>query len=215
MRNRVLQRVLLASTALFSLAGCATTETPDSIEIVDSSETPNDNAVPWVEPSWMAQARLDVDEFNQAMLACYAEAGLTDVVPAPGGGLIGGGFTEMPPLEVRQQRDQVAIECAERIPEPALWNTPADMAAYERMLETRECITAHGFEMREPPNPELWLQMPSTARWGPWREITQTIPVQFNSFSEYRELRIACPQSGHDRAGIFVVGWDEDPMWGQ
>ena len=164
--------------------------------------------VAWEDPGWMAQARQEVEEFQNAMMSCLAERGVRGIVTFGAVVGVGGPFdpADLPPgTEVQMATAQQ--DCLEIVPQPSVWTTPADAAAYQRTLEVRECLIAHGFEIPEPPAMEVWVEM--EIPWNPWATVFSLPQDAIPDDDALRELISVCPQSGH---GLHVAipedAWD-------
>lgn len=146
----------------------------------------------WVEPGWMTQVRQANDEYQSAMLACYAEHGL-EGVRSMGGGV---GFVNLPQDAATQQLvDETAQDCNARVPHPEYrLDKTLDDAAYQRMLEARECIIAHGYEVPEPPSAETWKDSALAFAWNPYRELASGVSTI--SADDVYAVEQACPQPG-------------------
>jgi len=66
--------------------------------------------------------------------------------------------------------------------------------AYGRMIDTRDCIVAHGFEVPEPPSAETWKDSDWQSAWNPYDDLVvgQNALAQDKLFA----LAQACPQPG-------------------
>jgi len=159
----------------------------------------------WVEPAWMAEARLGVEEYHAAMLSCLAEFGVVGIA-APGGHVGTGGRTDedgvridaqgRSPAELQRLENQATRECQDRHPYPAHWTSTATEADYERTLQVRECLLAHGLQVQEPPPLEIWL----ISRWNPWRSAFSDNGL---GPAEVDHFMAACPQTGIHNVGII------------
>lgn len=147
----------------------------------------------WEEPAWMAQARLDLEEYQLRTLACLREGGFDGMIAL--GGLVSIHIpVDEHGNEAPGQLDlgmSVAARCHDAVPQPPLWESPQDEAAFERMLEVRDCLLAHGFDPGEPPSLDVWID--EFVPWNPRAELS--------AFADYEiALDALCPQSGH---GLF------------
>lgn len=146
----------------------------------------------------MAQVRQQDDAYAAAIESCYAEYGLeaTRII----GGAVG--FVDlmdedgqMPP-GVEDVLEAAAEDCNSRVPLPEHRSSRTlDDALYQRVIESRECIVAHGYDVPEPPSAETWKDSDPNLAWTPYLAMFDgsgpTIPQD-----ELRSLMDACPQSG-------------------
>ena len=163
-----------------SISGCVIADQPVSSATIIADEA-------WVEPDWMTSHR-EIGEAHQAALAaCIEEHGFT---PDKGiGGFsvvvraatIDGSFSEM---------YAASAECHERYPFPYFGGHEATPELYQRMLDQRSCLIAHGQDIPEPPTEETWLN--SGGRWIPFSQL----PERIRSSEIGAALSKACPQSG-------------------
>lgn len=154
-----------------------------------------DDVSEYIAPGWMAQARQEVEAYQSAMMSCFAEFGV-EGDPTPGGEVLvsyrGGEDGELAP-GVEQLVENALTECSERVALPSLWTAPADADAYQRMLDSRDCLIAQGYEMPEPPSLDAWTES-GFAAWNPYQELTgPDVPVQ-PSLAEIERLTRECPQ---------------------
>ncbi|MCL1899092.1 MAG: hypothetical protein FWG11_00970, partial [Promicromonosporaceae bacterium] len=110
----------------------------------------------WQEPAWVAQFRQDQEEFQLAQIACWAEFGF-DKVNDPAGGVMLADFDAEQPPGWFELFESAGFECLERTKHLA-WALPLpfDEEAYQRVLDTRDCLLAHGHHVSEPPTFEVW-----------------------------------------------------------
>ncbi|MCL1899578.1 MAG: hypothetical protein FWG11_03490, partial [Promicromonosporaceae bacterium] len=108
-----------------------------------------DEALAWVEPAWMASFRQDMEEWQLEQMACFAERGVT-VTPAASGGV------HLPivnliadPPGTQDLIDEAMWDCSELVGRFDWWQVPLDEDVYQRILESRECVIAHGYEVPE------------------------------------------------------------------
>lgn len=151
----------------------------------------------WVEPGWVAQFRQDMEEDANAWIACFAEHGVEAVmgpsftVGIPGPYPTPPGWTEL--------LDQANDVCWERLGQHRWHRVPIDAAAYQRMLDSRDCLIAHGHEIPEPPAMEVWIEGDGQQwdRWNPHREWYEARPsLPRLTAVEWAELNDQCPQPG-------------------
>ncbi len=147
----------------------------------------------WVEPGWMALVRQENERFQSGQIACYAEFGLTPV-RAMGGSV---GFVNLPEDAATQALlEEASAVCNERVPLPAhSVDKTLDDAAYGRMVELRECIVAHGFELPEPPSAATWKDSGLEYAWNPYQPLIDA-GSSVISQKELFALDQACPQPG-------------------
>lgn len=182
------RRALLCGLVLgcAALAGCAPSEGGEGQE-----------APGWDEPGWMAQARQQEEEHQNAVISCFAEYGV-EAVPGIGGGVLfsSSGDGELPP-GTDEILETASADCYERFPMPEYLATEYDDTAYQRTLDVRECITAHGYEVSEPPSLEVWKESSSGGTpWNPFDELTGDPSGHGISESDFGELTRECPQPG-------------------
>lgn len=177
--------VLVAVAAVFGLTGCTQAETEAAF--VPASD--------WVEPDWMESARLEVANYHAEMLSCFDEFGVIGR-PAPGSAMFTGGVIDADgnrPAEAFEIEQAAWDECEPRVGTPSLWSAPIDTMAYQRMLDTRACLVAHGFEIPDAPSQESWLAMINP--WNPWSWFARNDSPWLDS-QELETLMDRCPQSG-------------------
>ncbi|ACZ32174.1 hypothetical protein Xcel_3174 [Xylanimonas cellulosilytica DSM 15894] len=147
----------------------------------------------------MAQVRQADEEFQSAMIACYSEFGL-EAVRSIGGGSVGfldlGGGTGQIPAGVQARVEAAAAECNARVPSTDYREWAFDGAAYGRMIELRECIMSHGFEVPEAPSEDTWTDTEPTSAWNPYDAMFSSGGAPKFTQGEVAELMEACPQSG-------------------
>ncbi|ACZ30612.1 hypothetical protein Xcel_1584 [Xylanimonas cellulosilytica DSM 15894] len=154
----------------------------------------------WVEPGWMARARQDVEEYQAAMVACLEEHGVFAHVGV--GGPVLPGVTR--PREDAEAtgfdiEGDAQRRCGEAIPEPSHWVEQHGPEDYERMLDVRACIVAHGHDLPEPPSMDVWLE--TEFPWNPWDVLTGQ-GGGLSPDDDVSALMRACPQSG---AGVLTL----------
>ena len=150
----------------------------------------------------MAQVRQQDEAFQSAMIACFAEYGL-EATRQIGGGDVGIHFTsddgsipEIPP-GVQAIIDEAAEDCNARVPLPDHHASKTlDGAAYERMIDLRECIVAQGYDVPEPPSAEVWIDSGLMAAFNPYVATLMGPSAIRVPQDELRSLMEACPQSG-------------------
>ncbi|MDR0481864.1 MAG: hypothetical protein LBH13_01685 [Cellulomonadaceae bacterium] len=151
----------------------------------------------------MAQARQEIEEYQAGIAACYEEFGLTPTIAIGGTVGIGYGGGEPPP-GFEELAEKAGLECDQRVPAPAIWVAPQDEAAYQRMLDVRECLSAHGWPTPQPPSFATWKEQEF-----PWTAYTVLIDPEITpvanqpTHADLRELMEVCPQGGTGGIGIF------------
>ena len=167
--------------------------------IVLSACAQSDDQLPasatWEEPAWMAQARQDVEEYQIAAVACFARHGVA-VEIGTGAGMVAPtlDISGMTQVEIEQLDELISVameECGAEVPLPSLWLSGQDLQAYNLMLDVRECIIAHGFELAEPPAFEIWSEQSQ-----PWMPFNELNGIQQIGNDQLVQLSRACPQSG-------------------
>jgi hypothetical protein len=168
---------------LIVLAGCGAPK--DDLETVPG----------WEEPGWMAQVRQQDESYVVAMISCYAEYGLKGT---RGIGAASVAFVNLPEDPATQVLVEAAsADCNARVPLPDHESTKTfDDASYERMLDLRTCILAHGYEVPEPPSVETWKDSDLESAWNPYTEVFDGPAGASISQDELRSLNEACPQPG-------------------
>ncbi|MCL1900624.1 MAG: hypothetical protein FWG11_08980 [Promicromonosporaceae bacterium] len=145
-------------------------------------------AVDWVEPAWMARARGEIEDYQVAMIACLNDLGFE--ADAAIGGLVSPVGSEG--IFDRPEELQLFMDaggyCTDRVPRPSHWDTPVDERGYQRMLDARECLIAHGVEVGSPPSFEVWAEQ--VEPWNPHSGLA-------GSIDDAETLFAACPQGGH------------------
>ena len=186
---------VVAAVILVLLSGCSGPVSEPEPEFTPGVEL--EAAPGWVEPGWMTQVRQDDEEFQSAMISCYAEFGLTGVRTIGGGGV---GFLDLPSEngqltpEIEAVLEEASAECNARVPLPEHQGAVADDEAYGRMLSLRDCIIAYGYDVPEAPSAETWKDTPVSGIWNPYSAMFSdgsSLPQD-----ELRSLMAACPQSG-------------------
>ncbi len=147
----------------------------------------------------MALVRQENEEFQSGQIACYAEYGLTPIRNTAGGV----GFIDLPRDEgTRALLDKASTECNSRVPPPEFkLKKSLDDEAYQKMLDLRQCIIAHGYPMPEAPSVEVWKDSELAYAWNPYSEFNgmggRGLGAQVQiSDSDLSFLADACPQPG-------------------
>ena len=180
----MLQRVssvsaLVLACAVMALSGC-------------TGQDVSAGAPGWVEPTWITQLRQANEEYQSGQIACYAEYGFA-AVPDMAGDV---GFVNLPKDQATQDLLGVAAEdCNARVPLPER-SKVLDDAAYQRMLDLRECIIAHGYDVPEPPSAETWKESnPVYLAWNPYQVFEGPAQTRLPNDALFA-LADACPQPG-------------------
>lgn len=177
----------LALVGLGALTACAVTD--DGLEPAEG----------WTEPGWMAKARQQEDAYAQGMISCYAEYGLEATR------ILGGAVVILSETDngedlsdgSDERLDLAATDCNSRIAVPDHRATKTlDDASYQRVLEVRECILAHGHDAPEPPSLQTWKDSSPMSAWNPYVEMFGGPDGASITQKELRSLLTACPQSG-------------------
>jgi len=149
---------------------------------------PNGSAqATWVEPGWMAQVRAENEETETKWIDCLASFGIEGTPTVGVGWAVALGHEDDPP-EVQALRATASRECREQLGFPQLQSLPVDSQAYERMLDTRECLIAQGFDIPTPPSESAWID--DGGFWNPFEII-----LDFHS-QDFDRLNNICPQPG-------------------
>jgi hypothetical protein len=145
-------------------------------------------------------ARQQIEQYQQEYLTCLSEFGLNGVVGV-GGGIVGieipSDANDEPLPGASTIVDEAGTECSERVAQPRHWVTVPDSASYQRTLDVRGCLVAHGARVSEAPSFETWAE--SAHPWNPFEEIFTAVTQE--EFLRFAEL---CPQAGY---GQFVVNF--------
>ncbi|MDR2723285.1 MAG: hypothetical protein LBB54_06130 [Cellulomonadaceae bacterium] len=96
------------------------------------------------------------------------------------------------------------------MPLPPLLTVTFDATAYAQMLDVRDCLIAHGYDVPIPPSQESWMEQGQNgeeqwsayvaAFWGDWKNSHMAPTI---SESELAELNKKCPQTAE--GGLFPV----------
>jgi len=176
--QRTTNACLAAIVSITALAGC-------------SSPTAATRAAEWTEPAWFSAARADTAHWRNWWADCLAQHDVQ------GNEVIGDGWVEIITDDNTTEdwsATLVAFEtCGALFDEldqrPIFGNASLDEAAYQRMLDTRECVIHQGFDIPEPPNLEMWIAM--QGRWGAFGWINSDLTRE-----EAIALNDTCPQVG-------------------
>ena len=156
---------------------------------------PTSTAAGWEQPAWMAQARQQIEEYQNFMISCMAERGAVGVVSLGGPvvlgrTVVGEGDFNPHEWEVWAQAGQ---ECDELATRPEVWVAPNDEAMYDRQLDVHACIVAQGVELEPPPTLEVWLE-----QQNPWNPYSQLFDAALPDGVSLNELLRVCPQIGSE-----------------
>lgn len=179
-----LRIAVMCGLGVVAIAGCA-------VDDYESLESP----VGWEEPGWMAQVRQQNEVYVSAMESCYDEYGLESTRGIGGGDI---GFLNLPDDPATQKLfEDSATDCNARISQPEYRQDQAlTDSAYERMVVTRECMVAHGYQVPEPPSKETWKDSdPWYTAWNPYEVLVGAGAMEVTD-DELRALNEACPQPG-------------------
>lgn len=156
----------------------------------------------WVEPAWMAQFRQDMEAWQLEEIACYVEHGVA-ATPAPSGGV------QLPiitlgesPAGMSDLIHYAMYACYARVEQLSWWRLPLDEAAHQRMLDSRECVIAHGYFVPEPPTYEVWRE--GGGGWLPHEfafDAGRAAGMEWTA-SAWSDLNRACPQPGPKTFGV-------------
>ena len=185
----LLGAITIAVTVMFS--GCATASEADA------------SVGGWVEPGWMAQFRQEMEEDANAWVNCYAEFGVEAYIGPSFMVSFPTDYTYDPTLPARNElRNKAGMECFERLGQMRWWDVAIDADAYRRMLDSRDCLIAHGHEVPEPPAMEVWIE--GGGFWNPHGEWfdARTRDVGLMTATEWNEVNETCPQPGPMMFGV-------------
>ena len=184
-RARVRAGTALGGLAtLLVLAGCAADGSPV--------------AAGWVEPAWMSTVRLELEEYQEAMVTCLADHGIRPLVTV--GGLVvslaeADEHGNTPPGW--EELESRALEaCSARVAEPDVWRAARDESAFQRELDVRDCLTYLGVEVSEPPTFEAWVEQ--VLPWGPYFDLLDLGLSADDLYALFEQ----CPQTGLIPIGI-------------
>ena len=185
------------------VAGCETK--PEKLSI-----TPLTVSQDWIEPDWMSAHRIKGVAYQDAVYDCVvgavelAEQQLDialNIRPVRHVGDWDFGVIIIPnpsgtPPETFEVADSAQINCRVQHPFPDFGGHDATPTLYARMVDTRDCIIAHGFEVASPPDMNDWISL--GGNWNPFSRLSHDVR---NSTDTMNLLLEACPQSG---PGWFV-----------
>lgn len=144
-----------------------------SLAAAGCSGTEPETAVPvaYTEPGWMADVRIQNEEYGRAGAACLRAEG---VEPSAENefGVIYRGDPNNPdapiPAEIQAAYDAAVAICSEQVPAPAFAaNSPE--VEYDRNLDVRACLIDQGYSMPEAPSREVWVeQFTAGEPWNPY-----------------------------------------------
>jgi len=141
----------------------------------------------------MAQFRQDVEAFQLAYLACYAEH---DII-APGDPT---GWPELTwdVTEIGRQEiiEQAIADCGARLGTLDWFDQPLDATRYQRMLDSRECLIADGHDVPPAPSQDVWIEQ--GGQWNPHGEVYDALvnSGQRVTAAMWAQMNEECPQPG-------------------
>ena len=183
----VRQAAILAVTAMLPLGACASQADAVDFEAI------------WVEPGWFAQYRQDLEEHALLYTACFAEHGIETTIG-------GTGLPEFPVLDLLDPASEAlgalftyaGYDCFHRYGMLSWWSMPVDAQAYQRIIDSRSCLVALGYDVPEAPPLEIWLEMDGD--WNPHGELYDFRPLQPGgrgwTEGEWFFINERCPQPG-------------------
>jgi len=100
-----------------------------------------------------------------------------------------------PPEDV-ERLDNAVNACWEQLGLFSWAALPVDEAAYQRMVKSRECLIAHGFDVASPPTVDEWIS--GGGAWNPHSAAWDELGAAGLSRDEsvWVEMNEACPQPG-------------------
>jgi len=156
----------------------------------------------WIEPAWMAPAREAVAAYQTEFVACLASHGVEGVKAVGSPSVFAIASTDengSTTRESREQAESASVYCSHAVALPAHFPQAPDFQivtspeAYERMLDVRSCLVAHGHDIPDAPEMDTWVR--SSWPWNPW--ISESIGALKRSDPDgLRALGVACPQDG-------------------
>lgn len=152
----------------------------------------------------MAQVRQQAEEYQSGLIACFNEHGLEPIRHMAGGV----GFVNFPQDAASLALlDEVSAVCNSRVPLPEFAQSETlDDAAYQRMLDLRQCIVAHGYEIPAPPSAEVWKESsPWYDAWNPYEVLTGPGAIKISETDLYA-LAEVCPQPGPNFISVAPTG---------
>lgn len=175
------------------------------VSMTGCSEAPVSEAdVVYVEPAWMAEQRLDVEEFQDEMVRCMEPFGIeTERTMTGAVGLSARTDPESPTIDpaVEAAVDAAFAACYKgQIPEPKHLYEPADAVAYQKVLDVGACLRNEGYQLSEPPSESVWLQDVTAGKykqWTPYNELYETGQLDSLTQPQLLELASKCPQTAH------------------
>ena len=163
----------------------------------------------WVEPEWMAEAREEIQRTQTEMLSCLAASGIQGVPD------IGMGVVSLPTardadgnfdralmdhfIEVSDKCNETLDTIPAQFPQPPDFTVNVTLDSYQRMLDVRDCLIAHGQPIPEAPQFEVWNPRLPTS--NPWNFADFIGPNTDN----LARLMTACPQDGMSLPISFAV----------
>jgi hypothetical protein len=197
----------------FLLTGCA--RSAGAAIVAEENAQVELTPINWIEPYWMPIVRQANEDFADAWIECLAGHG------AVAQRFIGNGATgQVLTQDENRQFDSSQSESFWRAgdlcyplisppahhPQPPYYrDLPRTWEAYQRMLDVRNCLLAHGFNIPEAPPLDRWQVSPRP--WNPWNPEPHSMNYNFQAMlseSELWALMNACPQDGTSFPIIFV-----------
>jgi len=143
----------------------------------------------------MAQVRQENEEYQAGQIACYADYGFKAVGTMAGTVVL----MDLPQDPATTKlADQAAAACNAKVPLPEHMDSKAlNDAAYQRMLDLRACIIAHGYAIPAAPSEATWEDSsPWYSAWNPYSVFVGPSATLSLSSDELLALSDACPQPG-------------------
>lgn len=182
-----------------------------SIVLTGCTSFDMEESVTYIEPAWMAEQRLNVEEFQDEMVRCMEPFGVATertmsgevALSAPSDPETG----ETDPAVVAAAEAALSACYRGQISEPKFWLEPVDSVAYQKVLDVAACLRSEGFKLSEAPSESVWLQDVAAGKfeqWSPYRELDET--GQFDDFTQTQLLELAstCPQTAHANFSLSV-----------
>lgn len=146
----------------------------------------------WTAPAWMAEAQDADEKLGSKIASCMAQEGWVEERT-----LSGSYQATLPSPEdaPRYRADRRTCESAVRDVmgiHPRTHDDAFFQTMHAHVLDTRDCLVAHGVVVSEPPSQDAWiedLRSGSADVWAPFNDVT-------GSQSDFYELFDLCPQAG-------------------
>lgn len=149
----------------------------------------------WAEPGWTAQFRQEMEEFNLELVACYGDHGV-EVTKSPSGGVDLPVITLPAPAGLEELIDNAITACMERVGVLHWMTLPPDEAAYRRMLDSRECLIAHGHDAPAARAFDVWAE--NDGEWNPHGVVYDGRPFPEANprwmATKWAQMNTECPQ---------------------